>query len=366
MKKRILFFIGTRPEAIKIAPVIKEFKKNEKQYEVLVCNTGQHLDLIQSVINFFDLKIDFDLKIMTENQDLFSLSSNLLLKTKEILKEVSPDLVFVHGDTTTSFICALASKYLKIKVGHIEAGLRTFNKSSPFPEEINRTLTGQLADLHLAPTAISKQNLIREGVSEQNISITGNTVIDALLEGKNIIKKKKFDLNYNYDYILFTGHRRENFGTGFINIFEALNEICLQNPTIKIIYPVHPNPNVKDLANKTFTNKNQIKLIPPQGYGEFIWLMTNAKLIITDSGGIQEEAPSLGKPVLVTRDTTERPEAVERGTVILVGSDKAKIVSTANKLLNDDVFYSEMSNKINPYGDGNASERILEFIKESL
>ncbi len=366
MKKRILFFIGTRPEAIKIAPVIKEFKRNENQYEVLVCNTGQHLDLIQSVIKFFDLKIDFDLKIMTENQDLFSLSSNLLLKAGKILEEVTPDLVFVHGDTSTSFICALAAKYLKIKVGHIEAGLRTFNQYSPFPEEINRTLTGQLADLHLAPTTRSKENLIREGVNEKSIKITGNTVIDALLEGKNIIKKKGYDLKYSYDYILFTGHRRENFGDGFVKIFEALNEICLQNPTINIIYPVHPNPNVKNLADKSFSDKSKIYLIPPQGYGEFIWLMSHAKIIITDSGGIQEEAPSLGKPVLVTRDTTERPEAVESGTVILVGSNKNKIVSTVNKLLNDNIFYSEMSNKINPYGDGNASERILEFINENL
>lgn len=366
MKKRILFFIGTRPEAIKIAPVIKKFKKNQKQYEVLVCNTGQHLDLIQSVIKFFDLKIDYDLKIMTENQDLFSLSSNLLLDTGKILEKITPDLVFVHGDTSTSFICALAAKYLKIKVGHIEAGLRTFNQYSPFPEEINRTLTGQLADLHLAPTTKSKENLIREGVDEESIKITGNTVIDALLEGKNIIRKNGYDLKYNYDYILFTGHRRENFGGGFVKIFDALNEICLQNPTINIIYPVHPNPNVKNLADKSFSDKSKIHLIPPQGYGEFIGLMSHAKIIITDSGGIQEEAPSLGRPVLVTRDTTERPEAVESGTVILVGSDKNKIVSTVNKLLNDEIFYSEMSNKINPYGDGKASERILEFVNENL
>jgi UDP-N-acetylglucosamine 2-epimerase (non-hydrolysing) len=366
VKKRILFVFGTRPEAIKVAPVIKKFQNTN--FEIKVCNTGQHSDLLDPVLSFFNIKPDFNLKVMKENQTLFDITSNILSSLKTTLETYKPDLVFVHGDTTTAFISSLACFYLKIKIAHIEAGLRTNDKYSPFPEEMNRTLISSLADFHFAPTKRSKSNLLDLKIPEQRIKITGNTVIDSLLMAKEIVLK---DSNYqikgvdnNKKIILFTGHRRENFGAGFEKIFKSLKKISKNYPDIQIVYPVHPNPNVKKLASKFFKNDKSILLIPPLDYGQFVWLMINSFIIITDSGGIQEEAPSLGKPVLVTRNKTERPEAVDAGTVILVGDDEDEIYKNASKLLSDRNVYDKMSKLINPYGDGNASSHIFSYVNK--
>lgn len=368
MSKKLLFAIGTRPEAIKVAPVIRKFKTSN--YKVKVCNTGQHTDLLDPILDFFELDIDYNLEIMKKNQSLFDITTNILSKIENILEKEIPDLVFVHGDTSTAFIVSLACFYKKIKVCHIEAGLRTFDKYSPYPEEMNRTLISSLADIHLAPTERSMNNLLNVNIPRDNISVTGNTVIDALYIAREIVKTdKKYSMDELITHekiILFTGHRRENFGKGFENIFMALKEIVNLHPEVKIIYPVHPNPNVKNLANKFFKGSSNIAIIDPLDYGKFIWLMSKSYLIITDSGGIQEEAPSLGKPVLVTRDKTERPEAVEAGTVILVGNNMNKIIKKTSMLISNQSEYQKMSKLINPYGDGKASDRILKLINKII
>lgn len=368
MIKNLIIF-GTRPEAIKMAPLVKQFQKEEK-FETKVCVTAQHREMLDQVLDFFEIKPDFDLDLMKPNQNLYSLTSDIILGLKPILEEFQPDYVYVHGDTTTTMAASIAAFYADAKVCHVEAGLRTHNKLSPFPEEINRQVTGRIADFHFAPTIQSKNNLILENVSEHCIIITGNTVIDALLESSskvNVIEnteieKLKTIVDTSKKLILVTGHRRENHGQGFINICEALKEIALNNKDVQIIYPVHLNPNVKEPVYKILGNIDSIHLIDPLAYPAFVWLMNQSYLIITDSGGVQEEAPSLGKPVLVMRDTTERPEAVDAGTVILVGTDLEKIVTQCNDLLKNSDRYQKMSALHNPYGDGKACQRIVEHI----
>jgi UDP-N-acetylglucosamine 2-epimerase (non-hydrolysing) len=327
--------------------------------------------MLDQVLDFFEIAPDYDLDLMKPNQNLYSLTSDIILGLKPILEEFQPDYVFVHGDTTTTMAVSIAAFYSGAKVCHVEAGLRTHNKYSPFPEEINRQVTGRIADIHFAPTITSKQNLLLENISDSSILITGNTVIDALLQSSdkvNSIKNEEIELlkssiDFNKKIILVTGHRRENHGDGFINICAALKEIAFANPDVQIFYPVHLNPNVKGPVSEILGNVSNIKLINPLAYPAFVWLMNQSYLIITDSGGVQEEAPSLGKPVLVMRDTTERPEAVDAGTVILVGTNKDKIVSECLSLLNDNVKYFNMSALHNPYGDGKACERIVNHIK---
>lgn len=367
--KKILLVFGTRPEAIKMAPLVKSFQK-EKTFETKVCVTAQHREMLDQVLEFFDIHPDYDLNLMKPNQNLHTLTADIIKELKSILDDFKPDFVFVHGDTTTTMASSLAGFYSGAKICHIEAGLRTFNKYSPFPEEINRRVTGVIADYHFAPTEKSKENLIAERVNDNNIVVTGNTVIDALLDSSERVKSiKNAEIEYlativekNKKLILVTGHRRENHGQGFINICEALKEIAIKNPNVQIIYPVHLNPNVKKPVYKILSEINNIKLINPLSYPAFVWLMNQSYMIITDSGGVQEEAPSLGKPVLVMRNTTERPEAVEAGTVILVGTDKEKIIIECQELLNNDERYTKMSDLHNPYGDGKACERVVEFI----
>ena len=368
---KVLLIIGTRPEAIKMAPLIKRLRDN-KNYEVFVCNTGQHKELLNPVLSLFKIVIDYDLETMEANQTLSGLTTKIIIGLNKILIQLKPDFIFIHGDTTTSFVSALTAFYLGIKIIHIEAGLRTFNKYSPFPEEMNRTLTASLADFHFAPTLAAKENLKKQGIIN-NVFITGNTVIDALFDAVNLINTSEKDISelkskidFNKKIILFTGHRRENFGDGFESIFKALTKITNERSDVLIIYPVHPNPNVQISAFDNFKNNKNVILIDPLNYGTFVWLLKNCYLILTDSGGIQEEAPSLGKPVLVLRELTERPEAVEAGTVILVGSDSAKIYNLTNKLLDDQKFYKNMSNLINPYGDGKAAERIIEILSKEF
>jgi len=370
--KKILFIFGTRPEAIKMAPVITAFQESSN-YISNICITAQHREMLDQVLNFFNLNPDFDLNVMKPNQNLFDLTSTIISKLRSVLEEFCPDFVFVHGDTTTSMAASLASFYHGSKLCHVEAGLRTFNKKSPYPEEINRQLTGRLTDFHFAPTEQSKLNLLNENIPEENILVTGNTVIDALLMSvekiktkptKNILKLEE-KIN-NQPFILVTGHRRENHGKGFENICKALSKISEKKKDHLIIYPVHLNPKVKLPVIKYLGNKKNILLIDPQAYEDFIWLMDKSKLIITDSGGVQEEAPSLGKPVLVMRNNTERPEAVNAGTVILVGTNHKKIVNETLLLLNDKNKYKKMSLLHNPYGDGKASERILKFFNKNL
>ena len=365
--KKILFIFGTRPEAIKMAPVIKEFQKHN-EFEVKVCVTAQHRQMLDQVLELFEIKPDFDLDLMKPNQDLYDITSNVLLGLKEIFKTYAPDLVFVHGDTTTTMGASLASFYQKIPVAHIEAGLRTHNIYSPFPEEINRQLTSKLATYHFAPTTSSKENLLREGIAEDKIFITGNTVIDALLQVTENLKNKEIKIDgynvTNRKFILVTGHRRENFGDGFLNICEALKTIALENRDIDIVYPVHLNPNVQKPVFEILGDIANIYLIKPLDYEPFIYMMNQSYMILTDSGGIQEEAPSLGKPVLVFRDTTERPEALKAGTVKLVGTSKEAIIKETEKLLNGENEYNTMSKAHNPYGDGKACDRIVRFVKE--
>lgn len=368
MKKNLIIF-GTRPEAIKMAPLVKEFQKYS-QFDTRVCVTAQHRQMLDQVLDFFEIKPDFDLDLMKPNQNLYSLTSDIILGLKPILEEFQPDYVYVHGDTTTTMAASIAAFYAGAKVCHVEAGLRTHNKLSPFPEEINRQVTGRIADFHFAPTMQSKNNLLFENVSEDSIIITGNTVIDALLESSaklNTIQNAEIEIlktivDTSKKLILVTGHRRENHGQGFINICEALKEIALQHEEVQIIYPVHLNPNVKGPVFEILADVDSVLLINPLAYPAFVWLMNQTFLIITDSGGVQEEAPSLGKPVLVMRDTTERPEAVNAGTVILVGTDKQKIVNECNDLLVNTERYQKMSALLNPYGDGKASKRIVEHI----
>ncbi|TGN26691.1 non-hydrolyzing UDP-N-acetylglucosamine 2-epimerase [Empedobacter tilapiae] len=371
MKTKHLIIFGTRPEAIKMAPLVKEFQKH-KEFETRVCVTAQHREMLDQVLDFFEIIPDYDLNLMKPNQNLFTLTADIITELKPVLEDFKPDYVYVHGDTSTSSIAGLAAFYAGAKVCHVEAGLRTHNKWSPFPEEMNRQLTGRLADYHFAPTKQSYDNLIKENINNSQIIITGNTVIDALLDSSERVKTIN---NNEIDYlktivdsskklILVTGHRRENHGEGFINICEALKEIALTHSDVQIIYPVHLNPNVQKPVHEILSNIDNIKLIDPLAYPAFVWLMSQSYMIITDSGGVQEEAPSLGKPVLVMRDTTERPEAVDAGTVILVGTDKSRIIKEANNLLSDETRYKSMSELHNPYGDGKACERIAEFIKK--
>jgi len=373
MKKNLIVF-GTRPEAIKMAPLIKEFKKYNNIFETRVCVTAQHREMLDQVLAFFDITPDYDLDIMKANQSLYTLTGEIIAALHPVLKSFTPDYVYVHGDTTTSTFAALAAFYAGAKICHIEAGLRTYNKWSPFPEEMNRQLTGRLADFHFAPTTTSKMNLLRENIPESNIIVTGNTVIDALIDSVNRVEdledneivELKNIIDSSKDLVLVTGHRRENHGQGFINICNALKELCTVRKSVQIIYPVHLNPNVSKPVHEILSGIKNIHLIKPLAYPAFVWLMNKAKLIITDSGGVQEEAPSLGKPVLVMRDTTERPEAVDAGTVILVGTNQNKIVEEAVNLLADEKHYEAMSSLHNPYGDGKACQRIVEHIKNTI
>ena len=366
---KVLLVIGTRPEAIKLAPLINAFRKHSKSFDTKVCITAQHRELLDQVLTFFKIKPDYDLNLMKPNQNLYETTASIILKLKPILEQNKPRYVFVHGDTTTTLSASLASFYNETKICHIEAGLRTYNKKSPFPEEMNRQITTRLADYHFAPTKESKQNLINENINKDNILVTGNTVIDSLLTSIKKIKKspslniKNLSLDLkNYEVILVTFHRRENFGEGFIKICKALKEIALKNPNRFIVFPVHLNPEVQKPVNNILLNINNIILLEPLTYEDFIWIMNRSKLIITDSGGIQEEAPSLGKPVLVLRDTTERPEAVKAGTVLLVGTNKNLIVNETLDLLNNSLRYKNISRLYNPYGDGKACKRIINYI----
>lgn len=370
IKTKHLIIFGTRPEAIKMAPLVKEFLKSD-DFEAKVCVTAQHREMLDQVLDFFEIKPDYDLNLMKPNQNLYTLTADIITGLRPILEEFKPDFVYVHGDTTTTMAASIASFYAGAKVCHVEAGLRTHNKRSPFPEEINRQVAGRISDYHFAPTEQSKQNLLNENIKNENILVTGNTVIDALLDStervstlsnNNEIDYLKSIVDSSKRLILVTGHRRENHGEGFINICEALKEIAIQNPDVQVIYPVHLNPNVKEPVYKILSGIDNIHLISPLAYPAFVWLMNKSYMIITDSGGVQEEAPSLGKPVLVMRDTTERPEAVDAGTVILVGTDKNKIVSETQSLLDNGERYQSMSELHNPYGDGKACKRIVDFI----
>ncbi len=364
-KIKVLTIFGTRPEAIKMAPLIKEIEKYTEELESIVCVTAQHRQILDQVLELFNIKPDFDLDIMKENQNLWSLTSEVLLKTKEVIEKVKPDVVLVHGDTTTSMAAALSAFYAKIPVGHVEAGLRTFDKYYPFPEEINRVFTDSVCTYHFAPTDMSCQNLIRAQIPQQHIYKTGNTVIDALLYTikNHDVKIDGLELNPELKTILLTSHRRENFGEPIKNICRAVLEIVNKYRNIEVVYPVHPNPNVRKPVYELLGNHERIHLIEPLEYAQFCTLMKKAHIILTDSGGVQEEAPSLGKPVLVLRDTTERPEAVEYGTVKLAGTDKNKIVELTSMLLDDEREYKKMSEAINPYGDGLASKRIVDVLK---
>ncbi|MBB6331489.1 UDP-N-acetylglucosamine 2-epimerase (non-hydrolyzing) [Chryseobacterium sediminis] len=366
--KKILIIFGTRPEAIKMAPLYKAFKESE--FETKVCITAQHREMLDQVLHFFSIQPEYDLNLMVPNQNLYSLTANIIERLKPVMEDFQPDYVFVHGDTTTTLAASIAGFYSNAKVCHVEAGLRTHNIYSPFPEEMNRQVTSRLAEYHFAPTLESEKNLLSENIIKENILVTGNTVIDALLysadkvetiENDEISNLKKA-IDETKKIILVTGHRRENHGEGFVRICNAIKEIALQNEDVQIIYPVHLNPNVQDPVHKILSGVSNIKLISPLAYPSFVWLMKKSYIIITDSGGVQEEAPSLGKPVLVMRETTERPEAVKEGTVILVGTDKDKIVKECNTLLKDQNVYKKMSEIHNPYGDGNASKRIVDFI----
>lgn len=375
MIKNLIIF-GTRPEAIKMAPLVKEFLKYPEIFDTKICVTAQHREMLDQVLEFFEIKPDFDLNLMKPNQNLYTLTSSILLELQPILESFNPEYIYVHGDTTTTMASSLAAFYAGAKVCHVEAGLRTFDVLSPFPEEMNRTVTGVITNIHFCPTETSKNNLILENKPNDSIIVTGNTVIDALMFSVDKVKrinyhdpeieKLKAILDLEKKLILVTGHRRENHGDGFVRICEALKEIALNNPKAQIIYPVHLNPNVQGPVYKLLSEINNIQLITPLSYPAFVWLMEKSYLIITDSGGIQEEAPSLGKPVLVMRDTTERPEAVDSGTSILVGTNKDKIVKETNKLLSNTVTYRKMSKLHNPYGDGTASQKIVNYIKSKI
>ena len=379
--KKILFVFGTRPEAIKMAPLVLEFKKYPLQYETIVCVSGQHREMLDTVLDLFQIVPDYDLNIMQANQDLYDVTNRILTGLRDVLKQVKPDLVFVHGDTTTSTTAALAAFYQQIPVAHVEAGLRTGNIYSPWPEEMNRQLTGRLATYHFAPTPLAKQNLLKENVYEKSIEVTGNTVIDALHWVVNRIAdnndlslslqcdlvQKGYDINRllrGQQMVLITGHRRENFGEGFLNICQAIKQLADTFPNIDFVYPMHLNPNVRKPVLDILGNAgNNVFLIEPLSYLPFVYMMQKSLLILTDSGGVQEEAPGLGKPVLVMRDTTERPEAVEAGTVMLVGTDKNKIINGVSDLVNNiNGLYESMSHAENPYGDGKACDRIVKWL----
>lgn len=366
MKKKIITIFGTRPEAIKMAPLVKELEKRE-EIESKVCVTAQHREMLDQVLEYFEIKPDFDLNIMKSKQSLTGITNRVLEGLEEVFIKEKPDMILVHGDTTTTFAGALAAFYQQIKVGHVEAGLRTFDKYFPFPEEMNRKLTGSLADLHFAPTKGSKNNLLREGINENDIYITGNTVIDAMLHTvKEDYKFENEELNkidyVNKKVIMITAHRRENWGEGIENICTALNKIVEDNKDVELVYLVHLNPVVKDVVHARLGGNDRIHLLPPLDTKETHNLMNKCFMVMTDSGGLQEEAPHLGKPVLVLRDVTERPEAVAYGTVKLVGTDIEKILSEANELIQNREAYEKMSKSVNPYGDGKASERISDAI----
>ena len=374
--KKILLVFGTRPEAIKMAPLVKEFQKDTEHFETKVCVTAQHRQMLDQVLEVFGITPDYDLNIMAPNQDLYDITSKVLLGLRDVLKDFAPDVVLVHGDTTTSMAASLAAFYRQIAVAHVEAGLRTYDMLSPWPEEMNRQVTDRICTYYFAPTGQSRQNLLRENIEEKKIFVTGNTVIDALLMAVDIIATKTGmeeqihkeiqEKGYTVgerDYILVTGHRRENFGEGFLHICKAIRELASKYPDIDIVYPVHLNPNVQKPVYELLSGLDNVFLISPLDYLPFIYAMQHSTLLLTDSRGVQEEAPSLGKPVLVMRDTTERPEAVEAGTVKLVGTNAEAIVSNVTALLLDKEMYKRMSETHNPYGDGQACERIIAALR---
>lgn len=374
--KKILLVFGTRPEAIKMAPLVKAFQKDTEHFETRVCVTAQHRQMLDQVLEVFGITPEYDLNIMAPNQDLYDITAKVLMGLREVLKDFRPDTVLVHGDTTTSMAASLAAFYMQIPVGHVEAGLRTYNMLSPWPEEMNRQVTDRICTYYFAPTEQSKKNLLQENIDEKKIFITGNTVIDALLMAVDIISStpgmeekiaKEFqEKGYTVgsrEYILVTGHRRENFGEGFLHICKAIKELAALHPDMDIVYPVHLNPNVQKPVYELLSGVDNVYLISPLDYLPFIYAMQHSTLLLTDSGGVQEEAPSLGKPVLVMRDTTERPEAVEAGTVKLVGTDAEAIVSNVTALLQDKEMYKRMSETHNPYGDGQACERIMAALR---
>ncbi len=384
MTKKILIVFGTRPEAIKMAPVVIELQKHTQTFQTKICVTAQHREMLDQVLSIFKITPDFDLNIMKPNQDLFDITSEILLKIKDVLTSFSPDLVLVHGDTTTAFTTALAAFYLKIPVGHVEAGLRTYSLFAPWPEELNRQLVDRMCAFHFAPTQQNADNLAKERVPLNDIVVTGNTVIDALhliineIKTNTNLEEQILQTLQNVGYsvaqhltgkrklILVTGHRRENFGQGFLDICEALKDIAKRHPNVDIVYPVHLNPNVRKPVFEILANISNLFLIEPLEYLPFVYLMNKAHFIITDSGGIQEEAPGLGKPVLVMRETTERPEGVKAGTVILVGTDKDKIVKNAELLINNEKAYNKMSSAYNPYGKGDTSQIIVKYLLENF
>ncbi|MDR0620009.1 MAG: UDP-N-acetylglucosamine 2-epimerase (non-hydrolyzing), partial [Bacteroidales bacterium] len=352
--------------AIKMAPLVKMFRQHTDSFDTKVCVTAQHRQMLDQVLSFFEITPDYDLDVMRPGQNLYQLTADVIVGLKPILETFKPDIVCVHGDTTTSSAAAWAAFYAGAKIAHIEAGLRTYNKYAPFPEEMNRQITSRLADYHFAPTETAKQNLLREGIAENSIVVTGNTVIDALLWAQEKLKHYSDDeiqqlgsiIDSTKKIILVTGHRRENFGEGFLNICKAIKQVAETSANIQIIYPVHLNPNVQKPVYELLGGLSRVKLIPPLAYPAFVWLMNKSYLILTDSGGVQEEAPSLGKPVLVMRETTERPEAVAAGTVKMVGTDVDKITSSITELLKDETIYKQMSGAYNPYGDGKSSEKV--------
>lgn len=377
--KKVLIVFGTRPEAIKMVPLVKEFQKNINDFEMKVCVTAQHREMLDQVLELFEIKPDYDLNIMKVGQDLYDITSKVIIGMRDVLREFQPDIVLVHGDTTTTLATSLSAFYQRIAVGHVEAGLRTGNIYSPWPEEANRLLTTQITKYHFAPTQKNKENLIKEHILENNIVITGNTVIDTLFmvvdklnkdinlkeNIQNLIAQKGYSINQR-KIVLVTGHRRENFGDGFLNICNALKELANQHQDVDFVYPVHLNPNVRKPVNAILKNIHNIYLIEPLDYLPFVYLLNNSYLVLTDSGGIQEEAPSLGKPVLVMRETTERPEAVESGTVVLVGTDIENIIENVTRLLENETYYKKMSYSYNPYGDGNSCRKIVNFLKENI
>ncbi len=382
--KRVMLVFGTRPEAIKMCPLVKEFQKHNDEFETIVCVTGQHREMLDQVLNIFEVKPDFDLNIMKQGQDLYDVTARVLTGMRDVFKECKPDVVLVHGDTTTSTAAALAAFYQQIPVGHVEAGLRTHNIYSPWPEEMNRQITGRIANYNFSPTPLSESNL-KEEKAQGEIYVTGNTVIDALhmvvnklkndeslaKEQEGILKKAGYDVNRLADgrkLVLITGHRRENFGEGFIHMVTAIKDLKNKYPDVDFVYPMHLNPNVRKPIHEVFgedlSNLDNMFFIEPLQYLEFVYLMEKATIVLTDSGGIQEEAPGLGKPVLVMRDTTERPEALASGTVHLVGTDYQKIMDEVSTLLEDENAYEKMSKAVNPYGDGKACERIVKILAE--
>lgn len=382
--KKVLLVFGTRPEAIKMCPLVIEFQKHSDIFDTKVCVTGQHREMLDQVLKIFGVEPDYDLNIMQQGQDLYDVTSKVLMGMRDVLKEAKPDVVLVHGDTTTSMAAALAAFYQQIPVGHIEAGLRTHNIYSPWPEEMNRQITGRIASINFAPTKLSRQNLLEENVPDERILVTGNTVIDALqmVVAKmgsdetldKVLKNRLLTFGFDIDrlqggkkLVLITGHRRENFGEGFLNICNAIKELASKYPCVDFIYPMHLNPNVRKPIHEVFgedlSRLGNVFFIEPLEYLEFVYLMKKSFIVLTDSGGIQEEAPGLGKPVLVMRDTTERPEAVEAGTVKLVGTDYQKIIDKVAELLDNQCSYDKMSHAINPYGDGHACERIIQALR---